>query len=141
MSSDDPVPTADETAPSGELILVVDDDAAMRELIASMLALGRYATIEAASGEEALALVRERLPSAVLLDIRLPGITGYEVCRELREEFGPSLPIVFLSGTRTDALDEVAGLLLGADDYMTKPFVPDELLARLRAVLRRARVR
>jgi DNA-binding NarL/FixJ family response regulator len=131
----------DISSPAAELVLVVDDDPDLRALVVAVLELGRFRTSQAASGEEALYAVHRERPSAVVLDVRMPGISGYEVCRELRAEYGPGLPIVFLSGSRTDPLDEVAGLLLGADDYLTKPFVPDELLVRLRSLLRRSRVR
>jgi two-component system response regulator BaeR len=73
----------------------------------------------------------------VLLDVCLPGASGYEVCRELRDRFGDTLGIVFVSGERVDSIDRVSGLLLGADDYVVKPFDPDELLARVRTVVRR----
>ena len=73
----------------------------------------------------------------VILDVALPGVCGYEVCRELREEFGDVLPIVFVSGVRTEWFDRVAGFLVGADDYVVKPFAPDELLARVRRLARR----
>jgi DNA-binding NarL/FixJ family response regulator len=89
----------------------------------------------AASGSEALALARAEPPDAAVVDVCLPGLSGYEVCRVLKEE-EPSLPVVFISGERIDALDRVAGLLIGGDDYLVKPFAPDELLARLRARVR-----
>jgi DNA-binding NarL/FixJ family response regulator len=73
----------------------------------------------------------------VLLDVCLPRASGYEVCRELRDRFGDALGIIFMSGERIDSLDRVSGLLLGGDDYVVKPFDPDELLARARTVLRR----
>jgi two-component system response regulator BaeR len=73
----------------------------------------------------------------VLLDVCLPRASGYEVCRELRDRFGDSLGIIFVSGERIESIDRVSGLLLGADDYLSKPFDPDELLARVRTVLRR----
>ena len=66
-------------------------------------------------------------------------MSGYEICRELREEFGDGLPILFMSGLRTESLDRVAGLLVGADDYLVKPFAPDELIGRVRALIRRSR--
>ena len=72
-----------------------------------------------------------------MLDVSLPGCSGYEVCSRLRQTFGQTIGIVFLSGERTESLDHVAGLLLGADDYVAKPFDPDELVARVRAILRR----
>jgi DNA-binding NarL/FixJ family response regulator len=89
------------------------------------------------TGEEALAAVRSQPPAAVLLEVSLPGISGYEVCHLLRGEFGEQLPILFISGVRTEPFDRVAGLLLGADDYLVKPVVPDELLARVGTLLRR----
>ena len=121
-------------------ILVVDDDETFRALVTTMLETAGFACAEAASGPAALALVRgAELPRLVVLDVQLPGISGYEVCRVLRDEVGDSLPILFVSGVRTDPLDRAAGLLLGADDYLVKPFAPDELLARIRALLRRGR--
>jgi DNA-binding NarL/FixJ family response regulator len=71
------------------------------------------------------------------LEVALPGLSGYEVCHQLRNEFGDALPIVFLSGDRTEPFDRVAGLLIGADDYLVKPFALDELLARVRRLARR----
>jgi DNA-binding NarL/FixJ family response regulator len=73
----------------------------------------------------------------VLLDVNMPDGSGYEVCRALRSEFGPGLPIVFLSGERTEGFDRAAGLMLGADDYLVKPFDPDELVARVRRLVGR----
>jgi two-component system nitrate/nitrite response regulator NarL len=77
---------------------------------------------------------RER-PALVVLEVLLPGVSGFEVCRELKDAFGEALPIVFVSGTRTDSGDRVAGLLVGGDDYLVKPFDPNELLARVRRLL------
>ena len=119
-------------------ILIVDDDANYRAFVASIFGRIGYATREASSGEEALQDVRRVRPSCVLLDVLLPGVTGYVVCRELREEYGESLPIIFVTGERTEAGDRVAGFLLGADDYVLKPFDPDELAARVRRLLVRA---
>ena len=76
-------------------------------------------------------------PALVILDVDLPRVTGYEVCRELRDTFGEAVAIMFVSGTRAEALDRIAGLLIGADDYVLKPFDPDELVNRVRALLRR----
>lgn len=121
-------------------ILVVDDDAGCRAMIREVLGRAGYRLHEAASAEEARALVLEERPSLAILDVRLPGLSGYEACRELRDQFGPELPIVFVSGARTESFDRVAGLLIGADDYVTKPFAPDELLARVRVLLRRTAV-
>ena len=80
----------------------------------------------------------ETRPAAVLLDVNMPRLSGYEVCRALRVEHGDGLPLIFVSGERTESYDRVAGLTIGADDFLTKPFAADELLARLRCVLRRA---
>jgi two-component system nitrate/nitrite response regulator NarL len=138
----------DETADMGDpglassshndTVLIVDDDAGYRTLVASILGRVGYETSEASSGEAALTAVRERRPSCVLLDVLLPGVTGYEVCRELRDEHGDALPIIFVTGERTEPGDRVAGLLLGADDYVIKPFDPDELLARVRRMIARS---
>ena len=118
-------------------ILIVDDDASSRELVRELLEGAGYSTLEAASGEEALVMAGDERPALAVLDIQLPGISGYEVCRQLKERFGERLPIVFVSGTRTEPHDRVAGLMIGADDYIVKPFAPDELVARvLRLVTR-----
>jgi two-component system, NarL family, nitrate/nitrite response regulator NarL len=117
---------------NGGTILIVDDDANYRGFVSTMLERVGYGTREASSGEEALNSVRSERPSCVLLDVLLPGVTGYAVCRELRDEYGEALPIIFVTGERTEPGDRVAGLLLGADDYVVKPFDSDELLARVR---------
>jgi DNA-binding NarL/FixJ family response regulator len=109
----------------------VDDDSAV------LAGLG-YRVAEASTGAEALAAVRRDGTALVVLDVRLPDISGYEVCHELRDECGEQLPIMFLSGERTEPYDRVGGLLLGADDYMTKPFASDELAARVRRLLARS---
>ena len=90
-----------------------------------------YSTIEASTGEDALTLANEHRPALVLLAVQLPGFSGYDVCRRLRASFGEQLPIIFLSGVRTEPMDRVAGLLVGGDDYICKPFAPDELVARV----------
>jgi DNA-binding NarL/FixJ family response regulator len=112
-------------------ILVVDDDQDLRALVTELLKRGGYRIREAASGEEAVVAAREERPSLVLLDVHLPGMSGYDVCRALRADFGERLPILFISGERTEPFDRVAGLRLGADDYVVKPFDGDELLARV----------
>jgi len=119
-------------------ILIVDDNADFRAFVSSVFERVGYATRQAETGEGALSAVREERPFCVLLDVHLPGLTGYQVCRELREEYGEELPIIFITGVRTDPADRVAGLLLGADDYVVKPFDPDELLARVGRFLRRS---
>jgi len=119
-------------------ILVVSADEQARELIAQMCLRAGFAISVVSTGREALASSRGSNPSLILLDIELPDMTGYEACVELRERAGERLPIIFLSGHRTESSDRVAGLLIGADDYVTKPFDPDELLARMRVLLSRA---
>jgi DNA-binding NarL/FixJ family response regulator len=119
-------------------ILIVDDDAGYRAFVASLFERAGYAIRQSETGPEALDAVRDERPSCILLDVHLPGLTGYQVCRELREEFGQAFPIIFVTGARTEPADRVAGLLLGADDYVVKPFDPDELLARVHRSLARA---
>jgi two-component system KDP operon response regulator KdpE len=119
----------------GARILVVDDEPQILRSLRTTLASHGYDVQTAATGEEALAAVDGRLPDLVVLDLVLPGLSGLEVCRRLRAR--SSLPIVVLSA-RGDERDKVAALDLGADDYLTKPFGVNELLARIRAALRRA---
>jgi len=119
-------------------ILIVDDDADFRTLVAELLAASGMTSVQAADGDAALELARTKRPALVVLDVRLPGVSGYEICRGLREEFGDELPILFVSGDRTESLDRAVGLLLGGDDYVVKPFDPDELLARIRRLITRA---
>ncbi len=119
-------------------IAIVDDDPALLELVSDVLEEAGYATWSACSGEEALREAQRVRPALVVLDVRLPGCSGYEVCRSLRSLYGDELPIIFISGERTESFDRVAGLLIGGDDYLVKPFAPDELVARVRALLRRS---
>jgi DNA-binding NarL/FixJ family response regulator len=119
-------------------ILIVDDDPQARAAIAAVLDRAGYATRLADSGEEALAAAREDVPALVVLDVCLPGVCGYQVCHELRKEFGTGLPIVFVSAVRTDSYDRVAGFLIGGDEFLAKPVAPDELLIRVERLLRRA---
>lgn len=119
-------------------VLVVDDDAGLRALVGDLLRAAEYEVLEADTGAGALALAAERQPGIVVLDVALPGVSGYEVCRSLRERFGDGLPILFVSGECTEPHDRVAGLLLGGDDYLSKPFDTGELVARVKALLRRA---
>jgi DNA-binding NarL/FixJ family response regulator len=121
----------------GDSILVADGDADCRALLSETFARVGFSTREASTGFEALEIAESSRASLVLLDVELPGMSGYEVCRELRSRHGESLPLVLLSGTRIEALDRIAGLLIGADDYIVKPFDPGELLARARLLLRR----
>jgi DNA-binding NarL/FixJ family response regulator len=120
-----------------DAILVVDDEIEVRALISQVLSSAGYQVREVRSGEEAIEAVRHEQPLLVVLDVRLPGISGYEVCGWLRSRFHDSLPIMFLSGERIEAFDRAAGLMLGADDYLLKPFSTEELLARVRGLLRR----
>ena len=118
-------------------ILVVEDDSDFREHVRVVLEGAGFVVVEAASGEDALQIAGETEPSLVLLDVHLPGFSGYEICRSLRADHGQQIGIIFLSGSKTDSIDRATGLGLGADDYVLKPFEPDELVARVRAVLRR----
>jgi DNA-binding response OmpR family regulator len=117
-------------------ILVVEDDPSVLRGLADNLRFEGYEVLTAADGATALGLVRERQPDLVVLDLMLPKLSGYEVCRKVRDE-GRATPILMLTA-RGDECDRVLGLDLGADDYVTKPFSVRELLARVRALLRRA---
>jgi DNA-binding NarL/FixJ family response regulator len=119
------------------LVLIADEDPASRDHLARVLEAAGYEIMQVASGEEVLEAVREVRPSIVLLEIPLGGLSGYEVCRALRAE-ASEMPIVFVSGSRTESYDRVAGLLVGADDYIVKPYAPDELLTRVRHLVRRS---
>jgi DNA-binding NarL/FixJ family response regulator len=121
----------------GDVFIVTPDDDA-RESLARLFTRAGHATTYVASGEEALAGAFRTRPSLVVLDLELRDMTGYEVCYELRERVGQDLPIILLSAERTEPSDRVAGLLIGADDYLAKPFDPDELLARARRLLARS---
>jgi DNA-binding NarL/FixJ family response regulator len=121
-----------------ETILIVDDDSSIRTLVASALAEAGFDTAEAATSDQTLKLARRSDPALVVLDVNIPGVSGYEICRRLREEFGVGLPILFLSGDRTESFDKVAGLLVGGDDYLVKPFSPDELVARVQKLTGRS---
>jgi two-component system response regulator MprA len=118
-------------------VLVADDDRAIRESLARALELEGYEVTTASDGAAALALIREREPDVIVLDLMMPNVDGLTACRVLRSEHDRT-PILMLTA-RTETSDRVAGLDAGADDYLPKPFDLDELLARLRALLRRAR--
>ena len=123
MSSDDTV------------VVLVEDDPNIADLVELYLRRDGFRPYQAADGQRALEVIQERDPSLVLLDIGLPGeIDGLEVCRRLRSR--SNVPIVFLTA-RDDEIDRIVGLELGADDYVTKPFSPRELVARVKAILRR----
>jgi DNA-binding response OmpR family regulator len=119
---------------SGERILVVDDERHIVELAQMYLEQAGYCVGSARDGQEALASIRLVRPALVVLDLMLPGLDGWEVCRRLRAE--SDIPIIMLTA-RSDDVDRIVGLELGADDYVTKPFNPRELVARVAAVLRR----
>ncbi|MGD8238945.1 MAG: response regulator [Armatimonadota bacterium] len=122
---------------ANEHILVVDDEADIRELVRHNLEREGYGVTCAAAGEKALAAASSRRPDLVVLDLLLPGVDGLEVCRRLKADPGTAnIPVVMLTAKGEEA-DIVAGLELGADDYVTKPFSPRVLIARIRAVLRR----
>jgi DNA-binding response OmpR family regulator len=120
----------------GTRILAVEDDERIRTAVKLALEDEGWTVDEAANGEDALALFQREPADVVLIDIMLPGIDGFEVCRSIRRT--SDVPIVMVTA-RADTHDVVAGLEAGADDYLTKPFAPKELSARIRALLRRAR--
>lgn len=120
-----------------EKILVVEDELTLRETLEYNLARLGYQVLTAANGFEALALVDAQRPDLVLLDLMLPGLDGFEICRRLRREH--SMPVLMLTA-RADEIDKVVGLEVGADDYLTKPFSMRELLARVKALLRRVQL-
>jgi two-component system response regulator MprA len=117
-------------------ILVVDDEAAVRESLERSLRFEGYQVVTASDGAQALERVREDRPDAVVLDVLMPRLDGLEACRRLRAR-GDDLPVLLLTA-RDAVADRVSGLDVGADDYLVKPFALEELLARLRALLRRA---
>jgi two-component system phosphate regulon response regulator PhoB len=120
-----------------ELILIVEDEKDIAELVAYNLKREGFRTRTAESGEKGLALAAANPPSLILLDLMLPGVDGREVCRRLKaSEATRSIPVVMMTA-RGEDIDVVAGLELGADDYITKPFSPKVLVARVRSVLRR----
>lgn len=117
---------------TGKRILVVDDNKRMVELVEVYLNRDGYQALKAYNGFEALRLAREKHPDLIVLDLMLPGIDGLEICRTLRGE--SDVPIIMVTARATDE-DKLTGLRLGADDYVTKPFIPGELTARVRAIL------
>src|SRR5256884_2671857 len=116
-------------------ILLVDDEPAIRELAKLYLEREGFRVETVARGDEALKQVKQHTPALVVLDVMLPGMDGFEVCRQIRRE--SDVPIIMLTARGEDA-DRIVGLELGADDYMGKPFNPRELLGRIKAILRRA---
>ena len=126
---------AEATGPVAARILVVDDDPTVAEVVVRYLRRDGYAVDTAGDGLAALAQVQEAPPDLVVLDLMLPGLDGLEVCRRIRAS--SALPIIMLTA-RAEAVNRIAGLELGADDYLAKPFSPRELVARVKAVLRRS---
>jgi len=116
-------------------LLVVDDDAALREALALVLDLNGFEVTTAAGGREAIRTLSSDRPDAVILDVLMPGLDGLEVCRRIRAS-GDRMPVLMLTA-RAEVSERVAGLEAGADDYLAKPFAREELIARLRALLRR----
>ncbi len=119
-------------------VLIAEDDRLTREGLMEILSREGYIPVGAADGHEALRLYREERPDFVCLDIMMPGMNGYDVCRKLRVE-DPAVPIVFISA-KSEEIDKVIGLELGADDFIIKPFGVREVIARIRAVTRRYRL-
>jgi DNA-binding NarL/FixJ family response regulator len=119
-------------------ILIVDADEVFRRLMASVLERVGYVTLEASTGADVLEVARRERPRMVVLEVCLGELSGYEICRELRDEFGDELPVVFVSAERAESHDRVAGFLVGGDDYLVKPFALDEFVARVRRLLQRA---
>jgi two-component system, OmpR family, response regulator len=124
----------DETVAERADILVVDDDPHLREVLRYALGQAGWGVREATNGQEALEQVKRAPPTLMILDLMMPELDGFEVCRQVRKT--SQLPILFLS-SRDDEVDRILGLELGGDDYVTKPFSPRELVARVKAVLRR----
>ena len=120
-------------------VLVVDDDPAFRSFVAAVFHNAGLEVLVAEEADSAMAIARERYADAAVIDVSLPGISGFGLCRELREIYGSGLLVLFVSGEQTDAKERATGFLVGGDDYMVKPVDPDELLARLRRLLERAR--
>lgn len=119
-------------------VLLIDDDHRLAEMLMAYLSAGGFQVGHAGSGERGLELIGMEMPSIVLLDLMMPGIDGLEVCRRIRSMKGiaSKMPIIMLTA-KGEALDRIIGLEVGADDYLPKPFEPRELLARIKAVLRR----
>ena len=116
-------------------VLLIEDEESIAEMLRGFFEREGYHFLHSMSGEEGLSRISERNPSVVLLDLNLPGLDGVEVCREIRSS--TDVPVIMLTARDTE-VDKVVGLEMGADDYVTKPFSPRELLARVKAVLRRA---
>src|ERR1043166_1545237 len=128
-----------QSAPAGERILVVDDEPDITALVAYHLARTGYRVSTAATGTDALKAIRSERPALAVPDLMLPGLSGYEVIEQVRQDASTSeLPVLMLTARKEEA-DRVRGFTLGADDYLTKPFSPQELVLRVGAILRRSR--
>ncbi len=121
---------------TGRPVLIVDDEPVVRDVVARYLRRDGFETCEAADGESARALLEEHEPCLAIVDVMLPGIDGLDLCRWIRDR--SDVPVILLTA-RAEEADRIVGLELGADDYVTKPFSPRELAARVRTVLRRSR--
>jgi phosphate regulon transcriptional regulator PhoB len=122
---------------SGKKILIVEDEPDIRKLVAYNLAQEHFKVLEAEDGERALRILERERPHLIVLDLMLPGLSGLEFCRRLRERPETALLPVLMLTARASEADRVVGLEMGADDYLTKPFSPRELVARVKAILRR----
>jgi len=116
-------------------VLVVDDEPDFRSFVVTLLERMALPAVEASTGAEAVAVARRERPVLVVADVRLPDISGLELCRELHELLGAELPVILVSGEKVDDLDRSAGLLLGADDYLVKPFQPSHFTGRVRRLV------
>ena len=122
-------------------VLVVDDDERFVQFLVALLEGAGYCVVTAANADEATAATRQARVDAAVVDVVMPGRGGYSICRELRDEVDPDLPVIFVSGERADPFDRAAGIIAGGDDYLVKPVHPEELLARLERLLARSRGR
>jgi len=120
-------------------VVLVDDDDHFRGFLIDVLERAGYSARGIGSAERALAAVDQRKPDIVLADVQLPAMSGYELCRQLKEKHESSLPVIIISGERTEPYDRTAGIRLGADDYMVKPIDPGELLARVWRLVSRSK--
>ena len=120
----------------GDTVLIADQDPDSRERLAELLRGAGYGVIESERGDDALRLARSTLPAAVITEIPLAGISGYELCHRVKSDPTMRIPVVFLTAARTEPYDRIAGLLLKADDYIVKPYAAGELLARIANLIR-----
>jgi len=134
-------PIRESSHPNGRSILVVDDEPRIAQIVTAYLQRDGYQVFQAADGQKAIEIARAERPDLLILDLMLPEVSGWDVCRELRRDARTtSLPIIMLTA-RDEVADRIVGLELGADDYVVKPFDPKELVARVHAVLRRVNER